>query len=236
MIKVKMKPIYQGKLDNFCAAYAVLNALKLVRNISTAQARVVLNEMFYHEAKNPEEWLKILNHETTYQSLVKRMLERWSSTYGYKTFCPFDPLDSQNFISKIKQNIFGKNAESTAQAEVDKDLLWDTLMKYTKERESTVVLRFCRFLPHQVGPIVDHWTTLIKITDDTMHFFDCSLEPSGWYTIPRQKLYVAPFGTLPPQSIGLAKGMTLSLDAEEFAIIPPENIHVLKIVKNPFGV
>lgn len=224
-----MKPIYQGKLDNFCAAYAVLNGLKLIRNISTMQARVILTEMFYYESQNLEEWLKVLTHETDYQALVKRMLDKWSGTYGYKHFCPFDP---KVFVSKAKKNIFTKNVK----AEVDKDLLWDTLMQHTKEQQSTVVLRFCRFIPHQVGPLVDHWTTLTKITKDAMYFFDCSLEPSGWYTIPREKLYVAPFETLPPQNIAIAKGMKLSLDTEEFAIIPPENIHVLQIVKNPFDV
>lgn len=231
-----MKAIYQGKLDNFCAAYAVLNGLKLIRNISTSQARIILTEMFYYESQNLEEWLKILVHETDYQALVKRMLEKWSSTYGYKTFCPFDP---QEFISKKKRNIFLRNTNSTTsniQAEVDKDILWNTLMKYTKAQQRTVVLRFCRFVPHQVGPLVDHWTTLEKITDDAMYFFDCSLEASGWYSIPREKLFVAPFGTLPPQNIALKKGMTLSLDTEEFAIIPPENIHVLEVVKNPFDV
>ena len=232
-----MQALYQGKIDNFCAAYAVLNGLKIIRNISTMQARVVLNEMFHHEAKDSEQWLKIINHETDYQNLVSRMLAKWSSTYGYKAFCPFDPQDFA-----VKNPTYKKSPQNNVRnpkevfPEIDKDTIWSTLQEHTKEAGSTVVLRFCRFIPNQVGPLVDHWTTLAKITEDEMHFFDCSIEPTGWYVIPREKLYVAPFGMLPPQSVGLSQGMKLSLHKEEFAIIPPENIHVLKAIRSPFDI
>ena len=249
-----MQPLYQGKIDNFCAAYAVLNGLKLIRNISTLQARVILNEMFYYEAQNLDEWLKIIHHETDYQRLVERMLHKWAATYSYKTFCPFNPQEFAIKNSNKKNSAFNakgngtlsdsksdsqinsnSNPDADFYPEVDKDIMWDTLKQYTQEKESTVVLRFCRFIPNQVGPLVDHWTTLSKVTETELHFFDCSMETTGWYVIPREKVYVAPFGKLPPQSIGLLQGMTLSLDKEEFAIIPPENIHVLKVVKSAFG-
>ena len=243
-----MQALYQGKIDNFCAAYAVLNAIKLVRKISVMQSRVLLNEMLYHEAKDPDQWLKILHHETDYQDLAKRMLELWTETFGYKTFCPFNPEEflaaqavntkatpKSSIIKKfITKSPITENREAF-KAEVDKDLLWETLKKHTKEHESTVVLRFCRFLPNKVGPIVDHWTTLIKVTDDELYFYDCSLETTGWYIIPREKIYVAPFGALPPQAIANRENMVLTLANEEFAVISPENIHVVEIVKSPFN-
>ncbi len=38
-----IKPFYQGKLDTFCAIYAVLNALRLTHGIRTSKAREILN-------------------------------------------------------------------------------------------------------------------------------------------------------------------------------------------------
>ena len=39
-----VKPFYQGKLDTFCAIYAVLNALRLTHSIRVLRARNILNE------------------------------------------------------------------------------------------------------------------------------------------------------------------------------------------------
>ena len=39
-----VKPFYQGKLDTFCAIYAVLNALRLTHGIRVLKARDILNE------------------------------------------------------------------------------------------------------------------------------------------------------------------------------------------------
>ena len=38
-----LKPFFQGKLDTFCAIYAVLNALRLTHGIQTLKARDILN-------------------------------------------------------------------------------------------------------------------------------------------------------------------------------------------------
>lgn len=39
-----LKPFYQGKLDTFCAIYAVLNALRLTHSIRVLKAREILND------------------------------------------------------------------------------------------------------------------------------------------------------------------------------------------------
>ena len=41
-----LKPFYQGKLDTFCAIYAVLNALRLTHGIRTLKAREILVRHF----------------------------------------------------------------------------------------------------------------------------------------------------------------------------------------------
>ena len=48
-----LKPFFQGKLDTFCAIYAVLNALRLTHGIQTLKARDILNETLLSLAEKP---------------------------------------------------------------------------------------------------------------------------------------------------------------------------------------
>lgn len=211
-----MNPLFQGKIDNFCAAYSVLNALRLICGISAFQARDILNDMFMEQAKNAEEWKKIVCHETTYCELVRSMLEKWKNAYNYGYYCPF-PCDKPN-IAHIK----------TFSPEVDVDTVWDFLKDAIKDKQTTAVMRFCRFLPHQAGPIVDHWSTVLRVTDREIFLYDCSLEPTGWYVLHRDKFFAAPFGAIPPQKTGLENQFVLNLGTEEFGVLCPESIFVLE--------
>ena len=49
-----LKPFFQGKLDTFCAIYAVLNALRLTHGIQTLKARDILNETLLSLAGDPD--------------------------------------------------------------------------------------------------------------------------------------------------------------------------------------
>lgn len=210
---------YQGQLDNFCAAYAVLNALKLIRNIPPLQARVLFNEVLFHEAKNPETWLDVINHSTDYHAMVSRMLQMWTTEYSYNTFCPF---------SDVPLN-----------AEIPLEDVWNTLQKNVIHGKSTVVMRFCRFLPQRSSPVVDHWSTIGHMDDNTIYLFDCSLEPSGWYILDRNKLFIAPVGSLLPYNAAIekAKERTPPKDLEwEYAMIPAEHLHVVQAKKSLFDI
>lgn len=283
-----LNPIYQGKLDNFCAIYAVINGLKLISNINNMQARIVLNEALYYESLDARNWLRVINHETDYQALVSRMLKKWESMFEYGSFCPFDATHyPQNIFQRLAQHDMNarnaeqmlamkarqkhvQNAHDSTQTvsvnqghtnqnttqdipkktfierlsnlfrgetfdinkafqkpELSVDLVWSTIEKHILEGKSTVVLRLCRFLPDKIGPMVDHWTTVYKITDDKMFFYDCSLEKTGWYQLPRQKVFIAPFGSILPQTLALQDGFKLSLMQGEFAVLCPEYIHVM---------
>lgn len=264
--------IYQGKLDNFCAVYAVLNAIKLISDMNNMQARVMLNEVLYHESLDRANWLRVLGHETDYEALVSRMLKQWEGHFKYTSFCPFEP---HNFEKNIFQHAYEDNEEDNSSdspekkimkkflkpqtikllenirkifkgeefkleqafknPEVSLDTVWSTLKKYVVEGKSTAVIRFCRFMPEKIGPMIDHWTTVREVTDDALHFFDCSLEKTGWYVMPRERLYVAPFASIPPQTLALKEGYTLTLENREFAVICPENIHILQVGKSPFS-
>ena len=82
-----VKPFYQGKLDTFCAIYAVLNALRLTHGIRVLKARDILNETLLALAGAPEAFRAVLDQETDYLNLVDGMLPRrsgpqWTSSGG----------------------------------------------------------------------------------------------------------------------------------------------------------
>ena len=70
-----MQPFYQGKIDNFCAVYAVLNALQVLFSIGPHQARRIFNRTLYAHAADPDMFARILEHRTDYVSLVDSMLD-----------------------------------------------------------------------------------------------------------------------------------------------------------------
>lgn len=222
-----MNPLFQGKIDNFCAAYSVLNALRLLCGVSAFQARDILNDTLIEKAKDSEEWKKIVCHETNYYELVHFILEKWQAAYQYSYYCPF-PCISPN-MNNIRH----------FQPEVDLDTVWEFLqntvtLSAEADKEVTAVFRFCRFLPRQAGPMVDHWSTISKITDTEIYLYDCSLEATGWYVLHREKFFSAPFGAIPPQRIALQQQYMLNLAEEEFGVICPESIFMLERKKTAF--
>lgn len=227
MLGVRMNPLFQGKIDNFCAAYSVLNALRLICGISAFQARDILNDTLIEKAKNSDEWKKIVCHETNYYDLVRFMLEKWQAAYHYSYYCPF-PCTNPN-LNNIR--LF--------QPEVNLDTIWEFLQNTVRvdadaNKEVTAVFRFCRFLPRQAGPMVDHWSTISSITDSEIYLYDCSLETTGWYVLQREKFFSAPFGAIPPQRTALSQHCTLSLAEEEFGVICPESIFMIERKKTAF--
>ena len=60
-----MRPFYQGKLDVFCAVYAVLNALHLLHGLSTWQGKRILAELLVElPVSHPDRWRDIVYNET----------------------------------------------------------------------------------------------------------------------------------------------------------------------------
>ena len=222
-----MNPLFQGKIDNFCAAYSVLNAFRLLFGISAFQARDMLNATFIEQARHSDTWKKIVCHETTYYDLVAGRLENGKANLAYSYYCPFPAKDFN--MSRIR----------SFSPEVDIDTVWNFLQNIIDTDPSsikpvTAVLRFCRFMPNQIGPIVDHWSTIMRVTDKEIYLYDCSLEPTGWYVLHRGKFFSAPFGAVPPQRTALEQQYMLNLASEEFGVICPESIFVVEKKNSPF--
>lgn len=154
-----MQPFYQGKIDTFCAVYAVLNALQILHDITPAQGRELFNGVLMRESRDEESFLNILTRRTDYVDLVDRVLEAVRFRYPLKVRKPFSP--------------------GTPRSEV-----WEALAEYARpDQRRTGVLRFLRCVPQRSRPVIDHWTTAHRMDESGLHFFDSSLEPGGVYCL-----------------------------------------------------
>ena len=115
-----VKPFYQGKLDTFCAIYAVLNALRLTHGIRVLKARDILNETLLALAGAPEAFRAVLDQETDYLNLVDGMLRAQSRAFPLEVRRPFAPeerptVDEAEAILNIRKDSFVTRPEAVSQ-------------------------------------------------------------------------------------------------------------------------
>ena len=147
-----LKPLYQGKVDTFCAIYAVLNALRLTHGLRTLKARDIFNDTLLALAQEPAALRAVLEQSTDYVHLVDGMLARLKEQY---------PLDVQvPFTSKAvpPPQVVGQYLSSWMQGGVNR----------------AAMLRFMRHVSPGTRAINRHWTTVGSVDDKGIHLFDSS--------------------------------------------------------------
>ena len=162
-----LKPFYQGKLDTFCAIYAVLNAFRLIRGIRTAKAREILNDVLHNLSLKPSYFHAVLTQDTDYLVLVDKILEKQSKKIVIEVVHPFESerdILEDEFWNICSQWIGEKNAE----------------------KEHAIVFRFLRFVNPVQKAVNRHWTTADYIKKDILHLFDCSHEAEAILNIRKE--------------------------------------------------
>ncbi|MBQ7456252.1 MAG: hypothetical protein IJS54_01370 [Desulfovibrio sp.] len=161
-----MKPFYQGKVDTFCALYAVLNALRLTHSIRTLQGRSLFSAELLRIAKNPVLFRQVLDQTTDYIDVIDSMIQTSSQIHPLICVIPFAP-----------------------NTDVSVDQLWDTLDLWINSRtNSTALLRFMRYINPPCDPCVRHWTTVGSITNTTIHLFDSSHEADAILHLDKDRI------------------------------------------------
>lgn len=151
-----LKPFYQGKLDTFCAIYAVLNALRLLYGIRVLKARDILNETLLGLASRPEAFRAVLTQETDYVVLVDSMLRIQARAFPLDIQAPFA---GDNAVTPGPEAFFAACRDWLAPG-----------------RGRAIIFRFLRRLTPEGGPMNRHWTTVDRVDGDILHLFDCSHE------------------------------------------------------------
>lgn len=165
-----LKPLYQGKLDTFCAIYAVLNALRLTHGLRTLQARRILNDTLMELARNPEALRAVLEQETDYTRLVDDMLAAQQQVRALQVTQPFasdTAVSAQELLATCRNWLSAGSGRA-------------------------VLLRFMRHLTPQTPPVCRHWTVVDQVDDSGLHLFDCSHESEAVQHIPAQGFVTDP--------------------------------------------
>lgn len=167
---MKLKPFFQGKLDTFCAIYAVLNGLRLTHGIRTTKARELLNETLLGVSANPVAFRAVLNQQTDYIALVDAMLNVAAKKYPLQVIRPFTPADWP-----------------------DTESFWEACLNWLNPvgapaADRAIILRFSRYNQPGHEPLVRHWTTVDKITEDSLHLFDSSHDAESIQNIRKDSI------------------------------------------------
>ncbi|MBQ9406555.1 MAG: hypothetical protein IJU37_07455 [Desulfovibrio sp.] len=158
-----LKPFYQGKLDTFCAIYAVLNALRITHGIRTLKARDILNDTLMGLASAPNALRAVLDQTTDYCALVDGMLRVQARAFPLRMEQPFGPQDRPT-----------------------PEQLWLCCQHWlTAEAQRAVLFRFQRFIVPDGPPASRHWTVADKVANNILHLFDCSHEAEAILNVRR---------------------------------------------------
>lgn len=156
-----MQPFTQGKVDNFCAIYAVLNALQVLFHITPLQGRAIFNRTLLNSIHDPMMFKNILEHRTDYTALVDAIC---------------DDVRAHDFPMLHVEVPFGPGAS--------REEVWELLRSCACPPLPRVsVFRFLRMAPPKETPIVDHWTVGHSMDISGLHLLDCSLETNGLHCI-----------------------------------------------------
>ncbi len=166
-----MKPFHQGQLDVFCAVYAVLNGLRLVRDIRPSAARDLLHATLLELAAEPEAFHAFLHQQTDYYDLVDRLLEKQTRRLYIEVETPFPDATER----------------------VAPHALWTWIVnRLSGPPPRALLLRFVRFLPFDARPYIHHWTCAARVQDSTLHLFDSSLAEGSIRAVERDQVITDP--------------------------------------------
>ena len=161
-----MNPAYQGQLDVFCAAYAVINAMRHINATRLLTCRAILHEALLDAARDEESFCAFLDQRTDYVDWVDAMLSRLEKQGSLLTARPFPT------------HFPGPSAPSPA-------VLWDAIADWLRRGErNAVLLQFVRIL-YPTEAVIRHWTCCNDVVGDTLMLFDSSIEPGALHQLSR---------------------------------------------------
>lgn len=154
---------YQGKLDSFCALYAVLNALTITHGLSLSSAIPLFREILLHMSADNERWHNIVHNATDFLWLVEDAL---------------NIVQFRGYLLDIERP-WRIGAE---QGPCTEKICWREMVFHlppTASQAGAAIFRFHRFIPDRKTPIISHWTVGEKINQDILLLRDSSHEPAA---------------------------------------------------------
>jgi len=167
-------PHFQGRLDVFCALYAVINALVLTHDIPPLRGRQILHEGILDMARDMDRFKLQLDQNMEFHAVVDAALNREVLRQDLMITTPF-----------------------SLEVEVPKEEVWSRITQWVKRPKRAVILRFVRPLDKPGRPEIRHWSTGYAMEDDAIQLYDCSLESTAIQEIPKEVCITTPLGLKP---------------------------------------
>ncbi|MEZ6853286.1 hypothetical protein [Halodesulfovibrio aestuarii] len=169
-----MEALFQGKLDNFCALYAVLNAMQRTHGINHWEARKLFHAGLLSFSRDAESWENIVCNRTDYiaevQSFINLIRSEGTSIHYTQPF-PDGKASIADVLKVVKAWSPVEQGKGTS--------------LYEKAGGKGVVLQFKRFLPFRGAPLITHWTAVKEFVGSEIRFIDSSLEKNATYALPQ---------------------------------------------------
>lgn len=173
-----MNPAYQGQLDVFCAAYAVINAMRHLHATRLLTCRKLLHEALLDAARDENVFRAILEQQTDYVDWVDAMLARLEKEGSLLIARPFPT------------SFPGPGAPSP-------HAVWDCAADWLRrDGRRAVLFQFVRVL-HPTEAIIRHWTCCNGTAGETLFFFDSSIEPGSLHQVERRHVITDPADDAP---------------------------------------
>lgn len=154
---------YQGKLDSFCAVYAVLNALAITHGLKVSGAVSLFREILMHMSADRERWHDTVYNATDFLWLIEDALKI---------------AQFRGYLLKVDHPW----AIGAAKGPCTEKICWREMslrLPPASANPCAIIFRFHRFLPDRKTPIISHWTVGEKIEQDTLILRDPSHEPTA---------------------------------------------------------
>ena len=188
-----MKPFYQGKLDVFCAIYAVLNGLRITHGLRALKARDILHGTLLALADNKDAFKAVLEQQTDYIPLVDAMLQVHALNYPLRVQEPFPPLE--------------KGGQTP-----DPEETWQAIHGWLDGTPfRAVIFRFFRYIKPEEAPINRHWSTISHLEDGSLRLYDASHEPEAVQRIGKHEFVT--------NTADIRQGQTIYIDPHSLRCI-----------------
>ncbi len=164
-----MRPFFQGSVDTFCAAYAVLNALQITHGINSKQGRELFTKLVLALSKDTTVFMRVLNLKTNYIAMTDAFLEICAKEYPILIRKPFELSEKTNLENK--------------------DAFWQILKdSLNPDKHKTAVFQFEK-RREVSGSVFAHWTTGWEMTDSELILFDSSPEAAAITRLDPKKIH-----------------------------------------------
>jgi len=196
-------PIYhQGQLDFFCAVYAAINALGILRPISLAPARNAFADILEGIAGHKRLWEATTRNASDFHWLVKYSLARLMRSEGFPVYSvtqPFHPADPFSPEASLDLNMAAPYRPVSSQRVAPRSI-WHVLENWLPRRrpgdnpaedsarKRAAILRFQRYMRPGTPPFVLHWSAADALTDAELLLRDASREQDALHSLPREQV------------------------------------------------